>query len=363
MIRFVFLVGTHGILVSTCGCASIVLSAEDAIVATSGRTELVAHLERAYPFGLREGMERVPIEFLVESSSVTHCHTSHRGQAKVLWRSGSTLPHHFEARARLCGSVLQAEGSVFEWQATKTIIAVDIDETICATNYSSMLLKKRDRISEPLPRAVETLNAISKDYHILYITARPRFLLDTTRLWLKHRGFPGGPVIVAPGLPEWWNQAQFKRETFARLRHDWPGLLIGIGDRAVDVDSCQANRMLSIIVNRGTGYNCGNKGVDLPDWAAVSQFFQQHHELLANPARLASMIDRDSRLISKVHPNALAIRERSNSKLMQDSNTSDQILPSVEDGQLPLAPSHTATRQRDPGQRARRGQDGCVSGY
>lgn len=284
---------TLALLLST-GCSSAVLSVDDIVLVDGQRAELVAYVQRDL-FGWGKAIRRTHVEFFVNGQEVAERRTTHKGRAEACWAPNETC-RSFEAKATVRGRPLRAEGSLFEWDSTRTIVAVDIDETICATRYRTMLFQEHDADSQPLTGAVEALNAIAADYHIVYVTARPRFLLGTTRSWLNRHGFPRGPVLAAPGMKEWWHQEQFKKSAFAGLRRQWPNLLIGIGDRDVDVDSGRANRMLALIVNRAPGYEAEDEGVDLPDWTAVGRFFSQHKDLLRDPARLASRIGADGRL-------------------------------------------------------------------
>ena len=54
-----------------------------------------------------------------------------------------------------------------------------------------ILRKKRHLPREtPVEGSVEVLREIQRLYHILYVSARPRFTLEKTRMWLDENGYP-----------------------------------------------------------------------------------------------------------------------------------------------------------------------------
>jgi hypothetical protein len=170
------------------------------------------------------------------------------------------------------------------------IIAVDIDHTIARTDYKDLLRMNSADESEPVEQSAETLNMLARDFHIVYLTGRPRFLIDKTRVWLRERGYPAGPVITSVRVRDMANPGAFKMRKLSVLRKSWPNLLIGIGNRAADAEAYGANDMLSVVVPSNPGVSAGLHAVVLLNWKAVDAFFAANREVLADAARLKEAI-------------------------------------------------------------------------
>jgi phosphoglycolate phosphatase-like HAD superfamily hydrolase len=285
------------ICLSSLGCSGPVLTVNDAVVMGGTQSPVTAYVERPVGLGFRHAVKEVPVEFSAGNREIGVCETQNRGQASVLCDLPQGGCSQFEAIAIVKGKTVTQSGCVFRWDPRRTVVAVDVDHTLSLTAYLALLFKTRDRHSRPIPGAVETMNALARDYQIAYVTSRPRFLLERTRQWLREEGFPAGPVIVSSGWAEWRNQGAFKRRRLADLRQQWPNLLIGIGDKQSDVGAYTANGMLTLIVNEKRPDRYGEKAVTSRDWAALAQFFADNRAVLTQPAVLASRIDAGGRLI------------------------------------------------------------------
>lgn len=280
----------------TLGCGRTVLSVDDAVIMGGRQTPVTAYLQKPAGLGYRRGVEEIPVEILADGKSVGRTQTQDKGRAEAPCALPNNGCSEIEVRARVGSKTLRTEGQVFNWDADRTIIAVDIDETISTTNYADLLLTPNDDGSRPIRGSREALVALAKDYHIVYVTARPRFLLDRSRNWLNKYGFPAGPLITSQSWEEWRDQTRFKRDALARLRRQWPNLLIGIGDKRVDVDAYSGNGMLTLIVNESDPGQYGGRAVTLRDWPSLARYFTEHRELFGHPARLAARIDSNGRL-------------------------------------------------------------------
>ncbi len=254
---------------------------------------LLAQLEREPVLGFRDGIENVWIRFFVGGRQVAGRLTADKGRASTFCDLSPAVGAEFEASAVVDGRTVRMTGSIFDWRDDLTIIAVDVDGTVSDTDFDDLVFDDEDGDSTPILNSREALHALSNDFHIVYLTGRPRFLLEKTRTWLTERGFPPGPVIAAGGLRDFLRQGDFKRETLATLRQCWPNLLIGIGDKHRDAVAYRANGMLPVIV---TAKNVAQKrrtwqAAVLPTWEDVSRFFAANRRLLSNPRTLADRID------------------------------------------------------------------------
>jgi hypothetical protein len=293
-------------LVWASGCARPVLSVDDAVVLGGAQMPAKAVVERPLALGFRSGVKKAVVQFSAADRPIGSGRTETKGAACT----ECALPPHgcsdFTATVTIDGKTIQRSGTVFHWDADRTIVAVDIDDTLSLTNYASLMIGARDRGSRPYRGAVAAMNALARDYHIVYVTARPRFMLERTRQWLQAQGFPAGPLVVSASWAEWRNQSAYKRRALANLRKQWPNLLIGIGDKRGDVDAYVGNRMLTLIVNERDADRYGEKAVTLRDWQTLARYFTENRALLSSPAALDARISRTAKPVSPPrHSNAL----------------------------------------------------------
>ncbi len=278
------------LLLGVPGCGPLVLSVDDAVVRNGDPVPLTAYLGREHIFGLRSEIEHGSVTFFIDGRQVGENTVDDEGQAIVTVADLRGTPQAFLAKASAGGKVLEAGGRIFHWPANRVGIAVDIDHTISQTDYRRLIVKERVEVSPPIPGARETLNELAREYNILYLTGRPRFLIEKTRGWLDHYGFPPGPVIAAPGVRDAMRQLKFKQRTLARLRERWPDLLIGIGNRTSDIEAYASNHMLPVIVYSGGEEKHYSDAVVLQDWQFVRRFFDANAQVLTNPRDLENVI-------------------------------------------------------------------------
>jgi hypothetical protein len=244
----------------------------------------------------------VSVAFLVDGRKIGENTADDEGCVAVMTDSLEGTPVTFVARAQIGDKTLEATGRVFHWQRGRVIIAVDIDHTISQTNYRKLVLKERVDISPPIAGARETLDDLAKDYYILYLTARPRFLIEKTRDWLAHYNFPPGPVVAAPRVRDAMRQLQFKQKKLHELRLRWPALLIGVGNHASDIEAYASSRMLPVIVYNGGEEKHYSDAVVLQDWQSVHQFFDANTQTLTSPAKLEKVIDGQIMILQPLVP-------------------------------------------------------------
>lgn len=170
------------------------------------------------------------------------------------------------------------------------MIAVDVDETLSITDYNHLLWGIGDDDSTPLPGAQATLRRLSGEYDIVYVTARSKSLEDKTRRWLERHRFPAGRIVTSPTLGDFLLQSSFKRKVFAKLRREYPNLLIGIGDKTKDAEAYRKNGMVPVVVNPWKGHDYHDDDIVCRDWSAVAAFFARHRDTLRDTSRLAALL-------------------------------------------------------------------------
>jgi hypothetical protein len=270
------------------GCGRGVLSVNDAVMLDDEKVRLTAYVERERGPILRGDVEDIDVAFLVDDVLIDKDNTDDDGRASVKVKARKLAGHtHFEARATLpSGRKIRSRGRIFVWEKGRTIVAVDIDGTISETEYGDLVFEEEDNESEAVKRSQRALAVLADDFHIVYVTARPRSLMKKTRTWLAAEGFPSGPVVMAARLRDTIRQAHFKRRLLKDLRDDWPNLLIGIGDRQTDSEAYGATGMLTIIVDLDPENLYGRHAVVLSDWKMLDRFFAANRDVLENPKAL-----------------------------------------------------------------------------
>jgi hypothetical protein len=264
------------------GCQRPKLSVDDVILQPGGGGRLVACVHDG-PFGIRQNYGDVGVRFFADNEEIAQDRTNQRGLAEA--RADLPTVGAYEARARVAGHELSGSGRVFRWDPQRVCIAVDIDETIATTPVRTLLRGSGVDDSRPIPRSVAVLQDLGRDYQLVYVTARSRFLLEKTRTWLVEQGFPDGPVVAARSIRELFRVESYKRRQIAALRAEWPNLLIGIGDRPSDAAAYDENGMLALALT-DEHERFGPRTVVFRDWDAVARFFAAHRAVLTDAARL-----------------------------------------------------------------------------
>ncbi len=286
------------LLLAAAGCGRPILSVDDAVLIAGQPVRLVAYLEREPMFGVRNGVENTTLAFRLDGTEAGSARTGSNGEAEIRVTLPSPDLRTFEARATVDGRELRGPGRIFDWRVPRVIVVADIDETLADTAYDDLLFEERDTETRPLRGAVEAMREISRHGHIVYLTIRPRFLLEPTREWLRKYDFPPGPVITSVRLRDLVRQTEYKRRRLADLRQMAPNLLVGIGDTDVDAEAYGANRMLTLILHRDRDDEARYRPhvILLENWKSVAAFFDANRDILTDPARLRETIDRNGML-------------------------------------------------------------------
>jgi hypothetical protein len=285
------------------GCARTVLTLEDAI-AGPGPAPLVlmAHVERETPGALRTSVRGAPVEFLIDGRPAGTSPTDADGMASLTLHDPPPGVTSFTVRAQAGRTLLGKTGRVFHFSPARVILVTDIDNTIADTDVDDLILEPLDRESEPITGSREFLCRAARDFHVVYLTGRPRFLLEKTRRWLEMHGYPPGPVLVAPEISKAARYRRFKRATLRELRRAWPNALIGIGNRQLDAAVYGANDMLALIVDPPEHRRIGRHALVLRDWTALADFFDTNWDALTSPDRLEAALCGTEPLLLPIRP-------------------------------------------------------------
>lgn len=272
------------------GCGRLLLTVDD-FAHVPGRPGLfVAQLEAETPFGVRDGVEDHTITFWLDDIRVGTARTDGEGRAELLVHN--PLPPkatYCAATARIDQRELRDQRPVHAWTDGRVIIVVDVDDTLADTDYDDLLLDPIDTESRPYPGAADILQQLQQHYHVLYLTARPRFLLEKTRDWLRRHGFPRAPVMTAPTVSDVLKPETLKRRLLAQRRETWPNMLIGVGNQPTDTRAYVSVGMLSIFITDRVHAAAPNV-ITRSDWSMIRRLFERHAGTLRSPQRLRRLL-------------------------------------------------------------------------
>lgn len=285
---FVLLIGT-GLTMAAGGCFKPMLTANDVVVRPDGTVKLVAFLENATLPAVRNSIRNQRIAFSTGRTPLGEARSGEEGRALLDCRLPADASSYI-ASARFLFWQMQSTGRVFRWTTDRTILILDIDDTICDTDTEEVIFQKRDLESSPIRHAQPTLARLAESFQIAYLTARPEALFTKTVHWLNDHRFPPGPVFVAPDLRRMIRQRKYKTAVLKQLRADWPNIRIGIGDSSVDARAYSDNGMLTLIVAEVHDDELDRQAIVLRDWSGVEKFFDSNRPVLTDPARLGELL-------------------------------------------------------------------------
>src|SRR4029079_17018056 len=99
---------------------------------------------------LRSGKPNISVAFFVDGKRLGAANTNSKRIAVLETDARAPRTRTHTAHATYKGQHLTAEGRWFTWEPNRTVIAVDIDDTVCRTNYGDLFLSDFDRVSEPV---------------------------------------------------------------------------------------------------------------------------------------------------------------------------------------------------------------------
>ena len=88
-------------------------------------------------------------------------------------------------------------------------------------------------------------------------------------------------------------QTAVKKEILEALREHIPNLLMGIGDRSVDVNSFRPNGMLTLLIRSRPLNLSTEKVLIFGDWDHLNSFMTTRANLFKDPTRLMQAIQRN----------------------------------------------------------------------
>jgi hypothetical protein len=270
------------------GCATPHFDVDEAIQFQDGKTRFVAFAQNKTGWVLR-GVSDVDVRFTVDGQEVATAVTDERGFAKAI----VTLEEpagRFEASANFGGEERRSEAEVVAWRNDRVIVACDIDATISETSLGALFFDEFDETSTPIEGSPEALTEIDRDFHVVYLTARPRFTLEKTRHWLDVHGYPRAPVITSLTVGDTLGQTDYKTRTLNSVRKHYTNLLIGIGNTDIDAASYGVHGMLVLLVQPDEDPVRVDNVFRFQNWQQIRDFFRDNRELLEDPKRVQAVV-------------------------------------------------------------------------
>lgn len=262
------------------GC--IMFNAEDVIVAEGAtipaahaddselpadQVRLFAYLERRFWLCTSGKVSGKKVEFRRDGKLLGSAMTDDSGRAVLVCKRGSE-PWRYSARVECSGERI-SEGTVFVWPADRPVVVFDLDDTLLKSKYAGMVFQLKDS-SPPMPLARETVEELSRDYSIVYLTVRARVFREMTRTWLAKHEFLPFPTTYAIDFSYYTKQKEARVDIIKRIQRNGFTIVAGIGDKDADelaLHECGIPRM---IVRPGYKAQCSdtillNGLADVPD--------------------------------------------------------------------------------------------------
>ncbi len=289
-------------LILIAGCGPVRLTVDDAVVSPQDNTlRCSAYLQREPIFGIRHFSPGSRVDFIADGKKIASVPTGADGRAEVSAPFVPGSANRLDAVAAVDGTTYRGSSTIYDWDDHRTIVVIDIDRTISRTDFDHLVLVDgEDERSTPLSGSRRAMETLARDCHFIYLTARPRFLLDKTRMWLLDEEFPVGPVIASPGLREAIRRTEYKIEILAVLRSRWPTVLIGIGNSESDEEAYEKSGLLTLLVNQKHVHTDHPRTYRFHNWKALARFFETNRDLLADPDKLTIAI-KDDTIASLLH--------------------------------------------------------------
>lgn len=227
------------------------LTVYDAVVTPGDKPTLRAKLEHHGVAGINPDMRGYRLNFSGPPDWKAEATTGKDGVAEVVIdlpnKAGRCIAFDAEFPGSKRHKPARGGGRIFVWDKDSPILVTDIDHTISDLSQARLPFTDIKDIP-PLPGAVAALNALAKDYRIVYLTAREDAMLTKTRDWLQLKEFPEGPVFVRDNLFS-TTQEGFKSGFLKEFRRRYPKLLVGVAENPHDARAYLDNGLTPYMID------------------------------------------------------------------------------------------------------------------
>ena len=215
----------------------IVFYASDALGYPNEPVELSARLQSAKDFS---GIEGLAVGFRLDGERLGQACTDKDGYARLSWIPPAqgdyeisagvedVPPDELKVLMELEPAWLhiacRAKGTPF--------VVIDLDHTLVDSSFFHVLVSRAEAAED----SVRVVEAISRQYSLIYLTQRPDVLTRKTKAWLKQNGYHKAPLLVGR-LKDVFDSGAFKTSALLSLKQTYPNIKIGIGDKISDAQA------------------------------------------------------------------------------------------------------------------------------
>ena len=128
--------------------------------------------------------------------------------------------------------------------AEEPIAVVDLDKTVVASGFHTVLLGN----PQPMAGSPEVLNRLARTHTVVFLTHRPDYFGPKSKTWLKAKGYPRGPVLLATVGSFLKGSGAYKSEMIKTLKKRFTKIEIGIGDKTTDVEAYHENGLKAFLI-------------------------------------------------------------------------------------------------------------------
>ena len=128
--------------------------------------------------------------------------------------------------------------------SAEPMIIVDLDKTLAQTRSWRFFTKN----PAPMPGSVAVMRRLAKDYTVVYVTHRPQQYAHQTKVWLRTRGYPRGPLLMPEVIDFARGSRRYKTKELRHLKNKFPNIRIGIGDKIADALAYHGNGLKSFLI-------------------------------------------------------------------------------------------------------------------
>jgi len=251
ILAILLVLGATGFLLLPPQRYAVKLTAYDSLIKPGEKCHLSAKLEHDGPLGVNPDMRGYELAFEGKPFGRRTARTGRDGVATVEIELDAAAGTRFSVDVVFSGSTRHqpaaAAAEVFIWSEKARILVTDIDHTI--SDFSQLKVPFVDNQNIPiLPDADVVLSRLSRDYHIVYLSARDDALYGKTKAWLKLHAFPPGPFFCRD-YRIGQSQEAFKTQFLAGFTQRFTHVEVGVGDRPSDAHTYLSVGMQSIMID------------------------------------------------------------------------------------------------------------------
>jgi len=172
------------------------------------------------------------LDAVLDGGSIGSSTTGPDGWARI--PLGALEPGVHPIRVAGSGGGSVVEFSVHAALRGNPVVVCDIDETLYRSGGFQVVDIPESRADWAMTGAADVLDALSRRFTIVYLTAREEAFRTVTRKFLQAGGFPPGPLIMWDISRDPVSRMLLKSRRLVTLKAQWPWLAWGIGDRDTD---------------------------------------------------------------------------------------------------------------------------------